>query len=221
MLCPLDGDVIADLRIRKRNRVNYPGACSLDYQAAMQIVLECLFGWDVNKQEGKEGILGILEAFCRGDEEQGRFTLHSHWLIWVKKFGVLRKLLHATNKATRESAREEYIAYINSVMSAKYGDFEVVSNHSCSNRHECTGNANDVFENCDAQILRDARHKSECITIAGKVMQCVQCEEKVAPTDVMNNVLQDIKTKNFNRLYPCHNTIIKGAIGCCCLPVSL
>ena len=38
----------------------------------MQIALEILFGWHPGKQKGKRGLFGIMEAFCRADEEQGR-----------------------------------------------------------------------------------------------------------------------------------------------------
>ena len=62
---------ILDFNLRKRNRKTFPGACSLEYESAMQITLECLFGWDPTNQMGKRGILGVLEAFCRASEEQG------------------------------------------------------------------------------------------------------------------------------------------------------
>jgi hypothetical protein len=34
-----------DLNLRKTQRLQHPGACSLVYQHLMQIVIECLFGW--------------------------------------------------------------------------------------------------------------------------------------------------------------------------------
>ena len=83
-----DSKCIADFDLRKKVRLGFPGACSLEYQSVMQVVTEVLLQWDVKKQQSrteKGGILGKLLAFVRADEEQGRKTLHSHWQVWVKE----------------------------------------------------------------------------------------------------------------------------------------
>ena len=49
----------------------------MEYQSAMQIVLQVLLGWDCKTKRGVKGILGIVEAFGKCDEEQGRKTLHT------------------------------------------------------------------------------------------------------------------------------------------------
>ena len=67
-------DCIVDFKIRKRSRMMYPGACSIEYQSIVQILLEVLFGWDSKKQEGSCGILGTLDAYSVAHEEQGKFT---------------------------------------------------------------------------------------------------------------------------------------------------
>jgi len=66
-------DCIVDFKIRKRSRMMYPGACSIEYQSIVQILLEILFGWDSKKQEGSCGILGTLDAYAVAHEEQGKF----------------------------------------------------------------------------------------------------------------------------------------------------
>ena len=97
----------------------------------MEIAFKCLFGWDPGRQRGKRGLFGIMEAFCRAEEEQGRGSLHSHILIWVKNFGHLRRLLFARDEKTRALARASYIKYVNSVMSAQLCEFEVQATHAC------------------------------------------------------------------------------------------
>ena len=188
-----ESECIADLNLRKKNRLLYPGACSLDYQNAMQVVTECLFCWDSKKQQGQQGILGVLEAFCRADEEQGRGTLHSHWLIWIKKFNLLRKMIWNSNACTRQRAQQRYIDYINEVMSAKYGDFEVVAKHTCKNGKMVRNYVRDTHENCEDQVLRDARHKSACYKIAGQVLKCKTCGDKTTTRDLANNALCCLK----------------------------
>ena len=41
----------------------------------MQIITECLIGWDPKKQSGRRGVFGVPIAYSRTDEEQGRKTL--------------------------------------------------------------------------------------------------------------------------------------------------
>lgn len=187
-----EAECIADLTLRKRVRRKYPGACSLEFQSAMQIALECLFGWDPVRQKGKRGIFGKMEAYCRADEEQGRLTLHAHWLVWIKNFGHLRRLMFAEDAQTRTLARASYIAYINKVMSAAQCDFEAKVTRECS----CgTGKEkiNDVFENCPNEDFRKARHETGCKEIGGKVMQCRECGTKVTTSDATTAILKTLQ----------------------------
>ena len=66
-----DAECIADFQIRKKTRLRYPGACAIEYESIVQIVLKILFGWDSSKQHGCEGIFGELIAWCVAHEEQG------------------------------------------------------------------------------------------------------------------------------------------------------
>jgi len=80
-----DDECIAHLRLRKKIRLQYPGACSLEFQSLMQILIETLFNWDMKNQRPKgPGIFGTVVAFAPVDEEQGRNTLQHHMQIWVK-----------------------------------------------------------------------------------------------------------------------------------------
>ena len=72
-------DCIANFVLRKDARINYPRACSLEFQSIMQILTERLLKWDTKTQTATgKGILGTLTAFAAADEEQGRKTLHQH-----------------------------------------------------------------------------------------------------------------------------------------------
>lgn len=73
--------------MRQKTRRKYPGACSLMYQSLINILVESLFQWDIEKQKSKGvGIFGTTVAFAPADEEQGRKTLHQHIQLWVKEF---------------------------------------------------------------------------------------------------------------------------------------
>ncbi len=94
-------DCIADFVLRKDARISYPGACSLEFQSVMQILMECLLRWDTKTQTAKgKGILGTVVAFA------GAYALHRHWQIWVKEINqtVRDSLFHKDTK-TRDKNR--------------------------------------------------------------------------------------------------------------------
>eukprot|EP00986_Skeletonema_menzelii_P016993 scaffold16882_cov138-Skeletonema_menzelii.AAC.1 len=190
-----DAECLADLTLRRRIRKQYPGACSLEFQSSMQIALETLLGWNPGRQKGKRGLFGIVEAFCRADEEQGRGSLHAHWLVWIKNFGHLRRLLFASDKDTKERARASYIAYVNKVMCARQCAFEVEATSAC---HHCEtkGAIDEIFVNCSADIFREARHERGCGDIKGgpgSVMQCKGCGHVTSPKEITASVLKNLQ----------------------------
>ena len=71
---------IADFKLRKKARPEFSGACSLEYQSIVQILIHALFGWDIKKQRSTgSGVFGELIAWAVAHEEQARKTLHGHW----------------------------------------------------------------------------------------------------------------------------------------------
>jgi hypothetical protein len=78
-----DSECLADMTIRKDTRVQHPGACSLEFQSMMQIIIEAVIGWDRDSCTGTRGIFGVPIAFAGADEEQGRHTLHRHLQLRV------------------------------------------------------------------------------------------------------------------------------------------
>ena len=74
-----------DAEYRRHIRLKYPGACSLMYQNVISIFIDCLLKWNPDTQEcDGPSILGDVIAFAPAHEEQARYTLHSHWQVWVK-----------------------------------------------------------------------------------------------------------------------------------------
>ena len=160
----------------------------MEYHSTMKIVMECLFRWDKKKQKGKPGVLGTLEAFCEAIGEQGRGTLYGHFLVWIKNFVLLQTLLHSKNKATQESTKKKYSRYVNSVISASHGEFSLQVYHMCKDGVVVQDTVDAIYENCTKEDLREARHKVDCHTIYGKVLQCKTCKVKERPIDIMSQM---------------------------------
>lgn len=204
-----DAQCIADLTLRKRVRRKYPGACSLEFQSAMQITLECLFGWDVKTQSGQRGVFGKMEAFSKADEEQGRATLHAHFLIWIEHFAHLRRLLFAEDDSTRKIARASYVSYLNKVMSAKQCDFNVKIAPLCKCKDKLGEvEVNQNYVNCKAQDFRQARHDRGCDEIKGNVMQCMECKETTTTADINNGIMKLLQERD-GSVYPFDHPISK------------
>ena len=113
-----DKDCKLDLMFRQKEKLQYPGACSLEYQNQMQILLEKLLCWDTSKQQAKgKGVLGRVLAFMIAHEEQGQGTLHSHWQLFLNKLSMeLRNVLFNNDAEEKQNARKEFLAHVDEVM---------------------------------------------------------------------------------------------------------
>ena len=115
-----DSECIQDFELCYQKRTRYPGACSLDYQAAMPAVCE-LIGWDYKNNCSKGvGMFGRCKAFVRADKEQGRFTLHGHCLAWIKKFDEIRDLLFDEDPLKCKAACNETCNYVDKCFCSDY-----------------------------------------------------------------------------------------------------
>ena len=175
-----------DLELRRQTRLKYPGACSLMYQNVISVFIDCLLKWNPEEQKGNgPGILGNVVAFAPAHEEQARYTLHSHWQVWVEELSNNKRLgLWDSDPETREKNREEFYEYVDSIMKSSYTT-------PLSFKHDCNGEINndkkDIFQR-DMQTFRDARHETLCfMENGGKMLQCRKCDKKFGPTDIVEN----------------------------------
>ena len=81
---------LLNLNTRKNLRAKYPGACAVEYESIIQIVINVLIGWNEKMKTGTNGIFGVPLAYADCCEEQARYTLHSHISVWIKDFNETR-----------------------------------------------------------------------------------------------------------------------------------
>ncbi len=139
-----EADCIADFVLQKDIRLKNQGACSLEFQSVMQIVVECMLHWDIKKKTSKgKAILGTVLAFFAADEEQGRKTLHHHWQILVKEIDeTLWNCLFHEDKTTRDIPRKTFCKHIDNVITASYGSEFCIT-------HKCVKESNDFISKQD------------------------------------------------------------------------
>ena len=163
----------------------------MEYQNLKQIIIETLLQWDVKKQTAKGvGIVGTTLAFAPADEEQGRYTLHSHWQIWTKELNQdVRDMLFDNDADKRSKARQFFCAHIDEIMSATYGT-EILVTHKCHEGDVKTDTpVEDIFRERKPRIIRNARHKNLSNEIKGEVLECPVCNETISTPSLINLAL--------------------------------
>lgn len=166
-------------------RLKYPGACSLEYQNVIEIFITCLLKWNREKQKSDgPGILGNVIAFAPAHEEQARYTLHSHWQIWVEELsGSKREGLFDVDPVKREQNRKEFYKYVDSVMKASYTT-PLCFDHSCT---ASNNTRNNKVKESELQHFRNARNEAYCRRIEGRVLECSKCEKRFSPKEMVEN----------------------------------
>ena len=102
----------------QNNRLKYPGLCAFDFEQIIAIVIKYVIGWNVKKQESwKEGgVFGVPKAFCHADEEQGRKTLHAHFLIWIEGFTEMMDIVRNVNHPDHAYWKSQLADYVSMVL---------------------------------------------------------------------------------------------------------
>jgi hypothetical protein len=115
---------MADHNLSVKIRQDYPGLCAFDFQQITVLVIKGILGWDRKNQVSypKGGLFGILNAWNAVVEEQGRKTLHSHWLLYVKEWSSLLCGLYLKDKWKRTRAASKLCNYVDNIILTKLFD---------------------------------------------------------------------------------------------------
>ena len=168
----------------KEIRVDNPGLCAFDFENVLRITIAHLIGWDETEQKNKPcfGIFGDISGWCYAVEEQGRKTLHAHFLLWVKDWAKLLNGL--SDESLRDTFKKQMEKYVSAVSSAELhgNDCQPV----CTN-DGCSGS---VLEHCSAQDLRNLRTRAGKTAFGGKqIMKCGTCDKGYSSEDLVKILL--------------------------------
>ncbi|KAG7365108.1 hypothetical protein IV203_038311 [Nitzschia inconspicua] len=130
------------------------------------------------------GFFGDLDGWTYAVEEQGRKTLHAHFLLWIKGWGKLRSGLETAK------GHEEYVKqvskYADRVMCTRLHGFSSrlvpkVCHNDCSNTVERT----EGYQKCTTQDLQKLQTKQgETSLGAKKILFCSVCKASLSSEDV-------------------------------------
>ena len=82
------------------------------FEVTLQSFIKYILGYGTN-----QGILGEVDSYYGTKESQGRFSLHGHMLVWVMCCLVLHEI---QTRLRNQTFREQFAAYVDSVMSASW-----------------------------------------------------------------------------------------------------
>jgi hypothetical protein len=190
--------VRADIELSFKLRQDYPGLCALEFNEITNLIIDHVLGWDRENKTSKEqgGAFGKLKAWSTAVEEQGRKTLHHHWILWVEGWSDLMKCMHAQDEPTRKTASIALQKYVDTVLSTKlFGTSEceqeaILKVHACA--HKCTDSAAvGKVEMCSNQELRHLRYKYGQSDLGEDfILHCKTCGVKMKMQTLVNNVVR-------------------------------
>jgi hypothetical protein len=125
-------DVTKEFKVRQETRTKFPGLCSWNCQMIVQLVIKHIFGWNEGEQKSTGmGPFGELEAWTLATEEQGRKSLHGHFLLFVRNWNKVLTVLQRrqvsmdSEELRCQDAVREAKDFHNNACSAKlFADFQ-------------------------------------------------------------------------------------------------
>jgi hypothetical protein len=100
----------------------------------MELVIKHLFNWDTKKQTSNGiGLFGEVLAWCLATEEQGRKSLHGHYLVYIKDWNQVMNILQQQKDEVcttgywkySDAFRDAKALFRNACSARLFSDFEV------------------------------------------------------------------------------------------------
>jgi len=170
---------------------DYPRLCAFDFQQITQLVIKCILGWDQKNQISypKGGAFGIRDAWNAAVEEQGRKTLHSHWLLYVKQWSSLLRGLYSKDQWKRSRSASKLRNYVDNIISTKL--FGLEQNTAIqAYQHKCAVLQPPLPNLCEIQDLRNLRFKhGETSFKHDNILMCGECKKTFTSQELVANVV--------------------------------
>ena len=182
----------ADFEMSHKIRQEFPGLCAFDFQQITELLFAHILGWDEATQKSKPGggAFGILEAWSDSIEEQGRKTLHGHFILWVRGWSSLLLGLRSDNVSCRNSAVTKLRNYIDVVLSTKLFGGATTNIIQTAYFHECKLPKPRIPIICQDQSIRNLRYKhGESDFGDNNFLKCPDCSRVFNMEDLVRNVL--------------------------------
>ena len=199
-----DEDIIFEQKICRDARVNHPGLCAEEYERVISLVIKHILGWDESKQTSTgKGLFGKILAWCLATEEQGRKTLHGHFLLWLENWDRLQEVLHCqgNHEMTLKDGVSEAVRLHDSICSARLFQDMIpgsgvlrdapIYGHQCGSRETRNFKTRRIIPVAvDDQQLHEMRHKHHCDQHQGHIATCTNCKMKFTMDEMVSRSLR-------------------------------
>jgi hypothetical protein len=172
----------------------------------MELVIKHLFNWDIEKQKSNGmGLFGEVKAWCLATEEQGRKSLHGHYLVYIKNWNRVMNILqrkkdesiHNGNWKYADAHNDAKKLFANACSARLFSDFEVskpLSAHPVFAHKDCRSERKPkemryTVKPVENQILREMRHKATCHIHNGQIASCGKCLKYFSINEIVENAL--------------------------------
>ena len=171
-------------RKRKELRIKMPGIAAMVFENILDIIIECVIGWDMKTKTGNKGLFGTPLAFTCTVEEQGRKTLHTHIQIWIHETYKARSGLLSASRETMRKSYHDLCLQADRTMSTKFFFNGGVSQRHAIFPHECTMPQYDAILHLRTrklpvpvtdQTLRELRYKNGSTLTGMMFATCPHC----------------------------------------------
>ena len=207
-----DDDIFAKFKVRERVREQHPGLCAEEYNRIMKLVIKHLFDWDEEKQcSTGNGLFGELLAWCLATEEQGRKTLHGHFLLFLKGWEeVLETLQNVGTTGYTNAIKEAKALFKNSCSAELFEDLQrgkVLNEQPIFYHPFCRSERSKkrkffTPKYVGDEIFREMRHKAKCNLHLGHIATCMVCNTKLTVQTIVENALRLHLGKHGDKVIP-------------------
>ena len=168
---------------RTQLRLQYPGISAMYYEAVLEIVIRDVIGWDLNTEAPtrQPGLFGTPLAFSCATEEQGRKSLHGHFIIWLKDHhNVIRNIMRQEDdtdkrKVIAQATELHDLLITTNLFSRDHRLLQKAFDHSdCSIKHYWQRPLPEVVPD---QQLRYLRHIHGQKVTDLKMASCPECDK--------------------------------------------
>ena len=169
-------------------RTACPSICALDFENVIQTTIKHLLGWDITHRKNmpNAGLFGDLDGYTFATEEQGRKTLHAHFLIWLKDWSnVLDGLGEIPVRDFYSNVLKNHSSMIKS--NALHKGMNIV----CPCGSSLTNNA----KKCSDQDIRNLRSEFGVTSIGGgAILECFNsnCQKKYTGNELATVAVDNI-----------------------------
>ena len=202
-----DENLIGQFKQRCRNRLELPGLCAESYMAIVECFIKYVLQWDIEKNVNTgEGYFGFVEAFTKATEEQGRKSLHGHFLVWIKGWNcLLQRIMDPSSPSPIQRQQDltllkKYVSHCSS--SSIFDEFKpgrCFAEHSAFYHKDCRSTRKHTVSRytvtpVSERQLAEMRHKCFCHLHHGHIADCQKCNRKMTIHEVVTNALNHIDT---------------------------